>query len=305
MKNYINFLLILVPGTVWGASFVVTNAALDYFQPFTLGLGRWSISAIFLAILLYYLGGRLPETRAEWVDIIKLAVLNMSGFLLTAWGQLTISSGLTTILAATIPFFTLVVAHFATDDDKINLFRTVGIGLGLIGVVILIGVNALNDLGDQLLAQLAILLAAALYGMGGVYARGVLDRQAQGSTSSWIPRIRVITVSQICSVLIVLPLTLLIDRPWERTVPFFAYGYLLALGIGVTTFAILIFYYLVQTVGSSTASMTMYITPVSGVVLGVLLLGEVITPSMPIAALFILGGVFIVTRPRRPLPAAT
>lgn len=168
--------------------------------------------------------------------------------------------------------------------------------MGLVGVIILIGLNALNDLGNQLLPQLAILAGASCYAAGGVYATGVLARQAGDSSSGWVPRIRIITVSQLCSALIVLPLALLIDQPFANPIPLVAFGYLLALGIGTTTFAILIYYYLVQTLGASTASMTMYVTPISGVVLGVLYLGEIITPSMPIAALFILGGVYVVNR---------
>lgn len=287
---------------MWGASFVVTGAALEFFQPFTLGFGRWFISALFLVIILHSLGGRLPATRQAWVEIFFMSLLNMSGFLLTAWGQLTIPSGLTTILAATIPFFTILIAHFATDDEKINWVRLLGIGMGLIGVIILIGLNALNDLGNQLLAQLSILAGAACYATGGVYARGVLARQAGDASSGWVPRIRIIAVSQICSTLMALPLALIIDRPFATPIPLFAFGYILALGIGTTTFAILIYYYLVQTLGASTASMTMYITPVSGVILGVLYLGEIVTPSMPIAALFILGGVYIVNQKKsRPL----
>lgn len=296
MKNIINYLLILLPGSVWGASFIVTRLILPYLPPLTIGVIRSCISAVFLLLVLRFLGGTLPRNWRSWQPILVLSVCNMTAFVLTAWGQLYIAGGLTTILAATIPFFTIVVAHFYTDDDKINVMRGAGILLGLIGVVILVGVEALTEIGQGVVGQLAILLASFLYGVGGVYARPVLAQHTRGN-AGWVSRLRVLTMQFVLSAIYVLPLSLLIDQPWNLTVPFEVWGYLLFLGIGVTSLATFVFYYLIQAMGSTIASMTMYMIPISGVALGVLVLGEVISWTMPIALVFILGGVFVINRP--------
>ena len=298
MTNIANYLLILLPGTVWGASFIVTRLILPYLPPFTIAVVRSAISAVFLFVTLTYLGGKLPRERREWGHVLILSLANMSAFVLTAWGQLYISGGLTTILAATIPFFTIIVAHATTDDDKINLAKSIGIVMGLIGVVILVGVEALQGISQGLIGQLAVLVASFLYGVGGVYARPVMARQPK-SDSAWIPRLRVLTMQFIMSSLYVLPFSLLLDQPWTLTVPPEVFGYLLFLGIGVTSLATFVYYYLIQAMGATISSMTMYMIPISGVILGVLILGEQISWTMPIALVLILGGVFVINRPFR------
>lgn len=303
MKSYVNYFIILVPGFVWGGSFILTRLILPFLPPFSLTLLRNSISLAFLLILLTALGGRVHRDWREWLPIIGLAVCNTSAFLLTAWGQLFIPGGLTTILAATIPFFTIIIAHFVSEDDRITSTRATGIVMGLIGVVILVGTDALSDMNRGVVGQLAILTSALLYGLAGVYARPILARQSTNNGSTWIPRVRVMAMQTITSVTILTPVALISDRTWTLDVPPYVWGYLVMMGVGVTAFATLTYYYLIQSFGSTLASMTMYIIPISGVTLGVWVLNEVVTPAMPIAALLILGGVFVANRPKStPIP---
>ena len=296
MSNIASYLLILVPGAVWGASFIVTRLVLPYLDPFSIAFGRSAISAVFLTAVLTLLGARLHSDRREWASIFVLSASNICAFTITAFSQQYISGGLTTILAATIPFFTVIVAHFF-GQDRINFVRVVGIGMGLLGVVVLVGGGALLEVGSTILPQLGVLLASCLYGISSVYTRPVLARQPKDA-SAWTTRIRVLAMQFIMSALLMLPFMLVIDQPWTRSVPPIAFGYLVFLGVGVTSCATLVYYFLIQTHGSTLASMTMYIIPVSGVALGVLLLSEVVTWTMPVAALLILGGVWVMNRPK-------
>ena len=303
MKKYLSYFIILVPGFVWGGSFILTRLILPFLPPFSLTLIRNAFSLCFLLTLLTYLGGRVHRDWREWLPIIGLAICNTSGFLLTAWGQLFIPGGLTTILAATIPFFTIIIAHFVSDDDKVTPTRATGIVIGLIGVVILVGADALSDMNRGVVGQLAILTAALLYGLGSVYTRPILARQPTDDGSTWLPRVRVMAMQTMTSVTILTPIALISDRTWTLDVPPYVFGYLVMMGVGVTAFATLTYYYLIESLGSSAASMTMYLIPISGVALGVLVLNEVVTPTMPIAALLILGGVFVANRPKNtPIP---
>ena len=304
MKSLVNYFLILLPGAVWGGSFVVTRLILPYLPPFSISFSRSLISAVFMLIMLRIAGGRLPRTLKEWLPMIGLAVLNTSAFLMTAWGQIYISSGLTTILAATIPLFTIVVAHFYTSDDKMHVMRVLGILMGLFGVVILVGNEALQSLGTAVFAQLAIVMASFLYGMSGNFARTVLNHESAELNPNQA-HLKVMTMQFSASCILVLPLSLFFDRPWELEVPLKVLGYLAFLGIGVTTFASMVYYYLIQSLGSSLASMTMYIIPISGMALGVFFLGEVIIWTMPVALVLILGGVFVSNRRTIPKVAPT
>ena len=296
MTNVFQYFLILVPGAVWGASFIVTRLILPHMPPLTIGFARTLISAIFLLTILSVMGGRVHRDWREWRAIAVLSVCNTTAFVASAWGQLFITGGLATILAATIPFFTLIVAHFATDDDKINRWRSLGIAMGLIGVIILVGVGALAELGASLKGQFALLFSSLCYGFGGVLTRFLLARQPVEESSS-IPRLRVMAMQFTTGMVLLTPFMLVIDRPWTLDIPVEVFGYLLFLGIGVTTFATMIFYYLTQTLGATTTSRTMYIIPISGVALGVWILGEEVTWTMPIALRFIFGGVWMISRP--------
>ena len=263
MSNLLSYLLILVPGAVWGASFIATRLILPYLNPFSIAFIRSAISAIFLLILLTLMGSHVHRDRREWASVFILSACNITAFTLTAWGQLYISGGLATILAATIPFFTVIVAHYFTADDKINGARVLGIAMGLCGVVVLVGAEALTEVGSGLWGQLAILTASLLYGISGIYARPVLARQPKES-SPWTPRIRILTMQFIMSASFMLPFMLIFDRPWTEDVPLRIFGYLVFLGIGVTSGATMVYYYLIQTHGSTLASMTMYVIPISG-----------------------------------------
>ena len=287
------YLLILLPGTVWGASFIVTRLILPHMPPFTIGFSRTLISTVFLWGILTYLGGRVHRDWREWRLIAILSACNTTAFVLTAWAQIYITGGLATILGATVPFFTIIAAHYLTADDKVNGVRLFGIGLGLVGVVILVGRGALVEIGDALWGQLAMILSSSLYGLGGVLTRLVLVRQP-AEESSWIPRIRVMVMQFTVGMSLLFPFMMVVDRPWMLDVPLAVFGYLLFLGIGVTTFATMTFYYLTQTLGASATSMTMYMIPISGVLLGVLVLGESVTWAMPVALLFIFSGVWVV-----------
>ncbi len=295
MKNFVQYIAIMLPGAVWGASFIATSVILEYVPPFGIAMIRAWITASFLFVLLRILGAWPHRDWREWLWILQLTVINLSAYVLTAWSQQFISGGLATILSATIALFTVIVAHFLTHDDRLSRAKVLGVLLGLVGVIILVGVGTLSELGLSLKGQLGVLFASFLYGLSGVLARPVLERQPQHD-SSWVRRIRVLCMQFIMSASLITPITFAITDPTSFYIPPHIWGYLLFLGMGVTLGAQLVYYYLIETVGSSRTSMTMYMIPITGVLLGVLLLDEVVTWTMPVALVFILGGVYVVNR---------
>ena len=129
---------------------------------------------------------------------------NAIPFGLIFWGQTHIPSGLAAILNATTPLFTVLVAHWATVDEKLTFARLAGVVAGLAGVVVMIGPDMLRELGANVFAQFACLGAAISYAIAGVYGRRFREE----------PALPVAAGQLAASTLILAPLALVIDRPW-------------------------------------------------------------------------------------------
>ena len=251
---------------LWGGSFFFAKVAVLELPPLTVAFGRVAIAA---AILLTLARGRrvaLPGTLAAWRPYALMGLLNnVLPFTLLFWGQTHIPSGLAAILNATTPLFTVLGAHLATADEKLNAARLAGLAAGLAGVVVMIGPDVLRDLGANVLAQIACLLAAISYAFAGVYGR-----RFRGE-----PTLRVaagqLTAS---SIILALPVAL-IDRPWMLSAPSGkATMALLALAALSTALGYLIFFRILASAGTTNVALVTFLIPVSAILLGTLVLGE-------------------------------
>ena len=296
MKSSLAKALIFVPGTVWGISFILVELILPFVPPITMTLLRSSISIVMLLVLLYYAKGTLPNSWRGWYPFVILAAINHSiPFALTAWGQTRIDGGLASILLSVMPLFAVLLAFWFTSDEALTPAKLGGVGLGLLGIVVLIGPDALAGVGANLLAQVAVVVAAILYAIGGVYIRRVYPMQPPG-LSTWALRLRITTSQFLASVVMLLPFSLWLEAPWTLRPEAITWVYLIALGIGVTGLATLIYFYLIEELGVGAASMTIYLIPVSGVLLGALILHEELTGSMIAALALIFAGIYIASR---------
>lgn len=186
--------------------------------------------------------------------------------------QAQIPSGLASILNATTPLFGVVVAHWLTTDEKLTPARLAGVLCGMAGVAVMIGPAALAGLGgDKLLAQLAVLGAALSYAFSGVFGRrfrrlGITPVQSAAGQLT-------------ASSLTLLPLALLIDRPWLlQAPPTGALAAVAALALLSTALAYLIFFRLLASAGATNLLLVTFLIPVSAILFGVALLGETIEP---------------------------
>lgn len=293
-------LLILIPGTLWGLAFIFTEIALETIPPFTLTFWRGLLTSGCLLGLMYFVGGRLPKGWQEWWPYVVMGALNNAiPFVLTSWGQVYIDSGRATILVSTMPLFTVVLAHFFTADEKLNRFRIVGIGLGLIGVLVLIGPSALTGDGGPLWAQTIVIVSAFSYALAAIFSRFYLRERKSVSKHPLAPLMEVSAAQYSSSTLMMMPLSLLFDRPWALQPSTASLAALVALATVMTVTAVLIYFYLIQTVGAGVASTAVYLIPINGIIWGALILGEQITSRSIFALLLILGGVIIANRKPR------
>jgi drug/metabolite transporter (DMT)-like permease len=154
-----------------GGAFFFSKVALAELCPFTVVLGRVGIAALILNLIVWASGQRMPAGRKTWGAFLVMGALNnLIPFSLIFWGQTQIASGLASILNASAPLWTLLLAHLS-GDERLTAHRLGGAALGLLGVTVMIGPDVLGGLGLKMLAQLAVLGAAFSYALAGIYGR--------------------------------------------------------------------------------------------------------------------------------------
>lgn len=262
------WMLIVVLSVLWGGSFFFNGVLVQALPRFTIVALRVAIAAVALNVVIRATGQRMPGQRRIWAAFFVMGLLNnMIPFSLIVTGQTRIGSGLAAILNATTPLFTVVVAHFLTDDEQMTRRRLLGVLIGLVGVAVVIGLNALRSLGDQLWAQLAVLGAALSYALAGIYGR----RFGRQGVAPVVTANGQVTASAV----VLLPLALLVDRPWTLPAPPpQAWAAMLGLALFSTALAYVVYFRLLATAGASNALLVTFLIPVSAILLGAAFLGE-------------------------------
>ena len=308
--NLRNILLLFVPGTLWGVSFLFVEIVLETIPPFTLTLSRSLIAAIPLLLALYFLGGRLPQLSRAWYPYLVLGIFNNAvPYALITWGQVHIDSGLATILISTMPLFTILLAHFFIADEHFTQGKLLGIGLGLVGILVLIGPDALQGLGLNIWGQLAVIGGGFSYAVAAIYSRLLLRNSQSNDKSKWIPLLELMSGQLITGTLFILPLSLIVEAPWRLQPSVLSITALITLGLLGTSVATLVYVYLIDAVGATFASTVVYLIPLNGVFWGAYILKEIVTWQAIIALILILSGIAIVNgfigpRPRKPKESA-
>jgi drug/metabolite transporter (DMT)-like permease len=264
--------MLLALSVLWGGSFFFTGVALRELPPLTLVLLRVGLAALILNLALPALGLPMPRDRRTWAAFFGMGFLNNAvPFCLIVWGQTHMASGLAAILNATTPLATEIVAHVLTSDERMTGNRLAGVHIGLAGVAVMVGPTALGGFEVGLAAQLAGLAAAVSYAFAGVFGRRF---RAMG-----VPPLVTAAGQVTASTLILLPVTLVVDRPWTLPVPGPATS---AAVIGIaalsTALAYVLYFRILATAGATNLLLVTFLIPVSAVVLGALVLGEELDP---------------------------
>ncbi len=268
----------------WGGSFLFVGIAVSDFPAFTIAFLRVAIATGVLWFVLISMRIEWPTKRELWLSFFVMGVINSAiPFSLIAWGQSHVASGLASILIATTPLFSVVVAHIFADDEPITPMRLAGVAGGLIGVVILIGPSALGNLGTSLLGQFAIILAAILYALSGTYGRRF---SKQG-----VPPLVVATGQVSASTVLLLPAVLLIDQPWQLAAPAVrSWAAIAGLGVISTGAAYLLYFRVLATAGATNILLVNFLVPITAIVLGILVLDEVLLTQHIAGMLLIAAG---------------
>jgi drug/metabolite transporter (DMT)-like permease len=276
--------IIMLLSLLWGGAFFMIELGLRGFPPNTLVFLRMALAVPPMLLFLRIMGHRMPRDGKSWGQLFILGAINAAlPFILFFWGQTHIESGLASILNATTPLWGVVTAHFLTRDEKATPARIAGVLLGLAGIIVMVGTDALGGLSGSVLAQLACLAATLLYALAAVYGRTL-------SQSAMTPLV-VATGQVVTAALIMLPVMLIADQPW--TLPAAGWdAWAGAIGLAIPSTAIAYFFYfrLIDSAGASNAMLVAFIMPVIAVILGVVALGETVeVKELAGAALIALG----------------
>jgi drug/metabolite transporter (DMT)-like permease len=226
------------------------------------------LAALILVAVVRIAGLAVPSGRDAWAAFFAMGFLNnVVPFTLIVWGQSHIPSGLASILNATTPLFGVILAHWCTADEKMTGGRLLGVIVGLAGVAIMIGGDALRHFGVDVLAQLAVLAAALSYACAGVFGRRF---RAMG-----VAPMAAATGQLVASSLMLVPVMLLVDEPWTLPMPSLpTVGSLVGIAALSTALAYVLYFRILATAGATNILLVTLLLPVSALLLGVLVLDE-------------------------------
>lgn len=264
----VDWALLLALSILWGGSFFFVGVAVRELPPLTIVLLRVAIAALALHVVLWRARTSIPADGKTWLAFFGMGLLNNAvPFSLIVWGQTHIASGLASILNATTPIFTVLVSHMMIVDERMCANRIAGVLIGLAGVIVLIGPEALAGVGQDVAAQIAVLAAALSYAFAAVFGR----RFKRLGTPPLTTAAGQVTASS----LILLPIALYVDRPWTLPAPGLAvWSAILGVALLSTALAYFIYFRILASAGAVNLSLVTFLIPISAIVLGSVFLGE-------------------------------
>ena len=285
--------LLMALVVMWGSAFLFIKLGVATVPPMTLVAARLVLGVAVLLPLVYLRGLRLPPLGRAWLPFVLMAFIgNAIPFYLITWGQQTVPSALAGILMAAMPLATMVLAHFAVAGEHMTRNRVAGFALGFLGITFLMGPAALGGASGsalQILAQFAIFSGALCYAANSVLARRLVTGDFLVTSAAML----------LVASVVVVPVALVLDRPWELAPNIPSLISIVWLGIGPTAVATIFYFQLISSAGPTFMSIVNYLSPCIAVALGVALLGEEPEASAYAGLVLILSGIALSQLPRR------
>ncbi len=268
-KNGISVLawgLLLLLGLLWGGSFFFARIAVMSVPPITLVFLRLSIAAVALHLYLRGRGGFYGLLKARWRSFLLLGLINNAlPHSLLFFSQTQLGAGLASILNATTPVWTILIAHALTTDEKMTGAKLTGVALGIAGAAILIAPGMSIDSDLPLWALVLPVLAAISYGFAAIFGR----------TFRSVPAPAIAAGQLTASSLIMLPVSIVVDQPWTLSMPPLpAILAVLGLALFATAFAYILYFRIIELAGATNVSLVTLLVPASAILLGTVFLGE-------------------------------
>jgi drug/metabolite transporter (DMT)-like permease len=280
--------LMLLPllALLWGGAFTLIKIAVAGYPPATLVAIRISIGGVILAASARATGHAFPRDLRTWLLLgVQGALQSAIPFTLISWGETQLDSGLTAVVNATPPMFVFAISAFVLGTVPAALAKLGGVVLGLVGVALIAGFGSASLTGATPLAVMAVLGASLCYALGAIH----------GHRFTRLPSVVTAGGSLMMGCVVMIPISLAVDRPWTLAPPPSATAAVLGLAVFSTAAGQLVFFRLLKTIGPLATTSNAYLRALCSVVLGVVLLGEQLTAGIVAGGALVLVGVPLVT----------
>lgn len=287
-----NLLLLIALATVWGPSFLFIKVAIVEIEPITLAAMRIGIAALLLNMYVIPFRKTFVKDWNFWKHATIAGFFAQAlPFILINWGEQYIDSALASILNGLTPIFTLLIANFAIQEDKMTKPKIFGTVLGFIGLIVLISPTFKGGISGSVMGVIAVSIAAVSYGVALIYNRVHLKN---------VPPLAAPASQLLMTSIYLIPLAWFVETPNLSAVSMEAYGAVLFLAAFGTALAFVIYFILLEKTNASYVSQVTYIMPIFGVILGAIFLDESIYMEAIIGGAVILLGVLIINKSMRP-----
>jgi drug/metabolite transporter (DMT)-like permease len=287
--------LLLTLATLWGASYTFIRIGVATIPPITLIACRTLIAGLLLLAIMRWRGVSMPVDAATWRRFLFQACLNsVIPWIMVAWGAQALDAGVATILNSTAPIFTFFLTLAITRHEAVTSRKLFGVVAGMAGICLIVGVQALSGFGQELIAQIVMVLAAVCYAGAAILGRGF------NGLDPIVPA----AGSLLCGAAILIPVSLVAERPWTLQPSISSVLALVALAVFSTALAFVIYFRLIRTLGSVGTTAQAYLRVPIGVAVGVIFLGEQLSSTIWIGLACVVVSVAAMTIPARKRSAA-
>ncbi len=281
--NLFDWTRLIILSLLWGGSYTWIELALIELDPMMIVFYRVLLSSIFLILICKVLSLTFKIEKKIFIFLFFMSLTNnVIPFNLIAWGQQEITASVGSILNATTPLFTVIIANYWPNGEKATLNRIFGVIIGFCGVILLMGLS-IHDIDNSIIGQAAILLAAISYAISALIGKEIKKIH---------PAISATYMLSISSV-VLLPIILLSGNELIPQASKQSMIAILGLAIFSTSLAYLIFYKLIENIGSNVMLVTL-LMPVSAILLSIIILNETINTTQIIGLILILTGLILV-----------
>jgi drug/metabolite transporter (DMT)-like permease len=251
----------------WGGAFFFTEIALGGFQPFALVFLRVGLAAIILLVVVYACDQRMPNRLATWGAYFVMGALNNAiPFCLIVWGQTRIDSGVASILNATTPIFTVLLAHFLTSDEQLTAPKLFGVVIGFFGVYLMMSPELKHGFSVRGLGLVAVIGAAISYSFAGIFGKRFKHESPMVTSTGML----------ICSAIMMAPLAIFSGALGASVLSNQAVAAVLGIASVSTAMAYLLYFRILASAGATNVLLVTFLIPISALMLGIGVLGETI-----------------------------
>lgn len=282
--------LLLTLATLWGGSYTFIKIGVETIPPLTLIAARTLIAGLILLAVIRWRGLRMPRDLTNWRRFLTQACLNsVVPFTLIAWAEKSVDAGLASILNGTTPVFVFLISLALAPTKRPDWRKGLGVAAGLAGISLIVGVDAFTGLGGALLPQLAIVAATVAYACAALFGRHFTGMDPLLPAAG----------SMLAGTAVLIPAALVVDRPWTLAPSTESLLALLALSVVSTALAFAIYFRLIRTLGSVGTTAVAYLRVPIGVAIGLVFLGETLSPTAWVGLALVVLGVMAMTLPER------